>query len=66
MATLPHWAYRDPLEQLIRAESFRCTGCTHEERKELFGTVIHVCTLKNRDGSPRKHGQRCNKYKGEE
>ena len=64
---LPHYFYiRDPLAQLIKKESFTCRGCTHEERKELFGTVIHVCKLKNRDGSPRKHGQRCSKYKGEE
>ena len=62
---LPHHLYRDPLEQLIRAEEFKCRGCAHEERKELFGTVIYVCKLKNRDGTPRKHGKRCNRYEGE-
>ncbi len=63
MGALPHYAYRDPLEQLIRAEEFRCAGCMHEERKELFGTVIFVCKLKKGDGSPHKHGNRCHKFK---
>lgn len=59
---LPHYAYRDPLEQLIRAEEFTCRGCALQVRNELFGTVVFTCSLKNADGTPKKHGRRCNQY----
>jgi len=62
---LPHHCYRDPLDQLIKAESFTCRGCDHQARNELFGTIVFTCKLKNRDGTPRKHGKRCHKYKEE-
>jgi hypothetical protein len=65
MAALPHYAYRDPLEQLIKAESFTCRGCQHQVRNELFGTVLMACGLKAADGTPKKHGRRCNQYQEE-
>lgn len=58
----PRHLYRDPLEQLIQAEQFTCRGCTHQAKNELFGTIVFTCKLKNRDGTPRKHGKRCSKY----
>ncbi|MEL6236972.1 MAG: hypothetical protein AAFO57_00400 [Pseudomonadota bacterium] len=60
---LEHLDYFDPLERLLRKERRTCAGCIHQERKELFGTVIFVCKLKNRDGSGRKHGDRCKNYR---
>ncbi|MGH8431459.1 MAG: hypothetical protein ACREUF_13760 [Solimonas sp.] len=62
---LPHYAYRDPLNQLIRAEEFTCRGCQHQTRNELFGTVVFTCSLKNADVTPKKHGRRCSKYQEE-
>ncbi|SCU75556.1 conserved hypothetical protein [Cupriavidus necator] len=59
---LPHYAYRDPLDQLIKAEEFTCRGCANQARNELFGTVVFTCSLKNADGTPKKHGRRCPKY----
>ena len=59
----PQHYYRDPLEQMIRAEEFTCRGCVNQVKKELFGTVLMTCGLKAADGTPRKHGRRCKDYK---
>lgn len=59
---LPQHAYRDPLEQLLRAESVTCRGCTNQIHHELLGTTITTCSLKDADGRPRKHGRRCKDY----
>ncbi|WP_454751661.1 hypothetical protein [Cupriavidus necator] len=61
----PQHLYRDPLEQLIKAESFTCRGCALQVRNELFGTIVFTCSLKNADGTPKKHGRRCSKYQEE-
>ena len=58
----PQHLYRDPLDQLIQAEAFTCKGCALETRNEAFGTVVRLCSLKNADGTPKKHGRRCAQY----
>ena len=63
---LPHHAYRDPLEQMLRAESFTCRGCIQRVRNELFGTIVFTCRPKMADGTPRKEGRRCNQFEEQE
>lgn len=58
----PMHRYRDPLEQLLQAESYTCRGCSHQVKNEFFGTVLMTCGLKTADGTPRKHGRRCSAY----
>lgn len=50
---LPMGYYRDPLEQLIAAESTTCKGCAWER---VSPAGIRLCGLK------RRHGKRCARY----
>lgn len=51
--TLNHWQYRDPLEQMIRAEERTCKGCAFQQ--QVFGRI--TCAKQNQ-----QHGRRCRHY----
>ena len=47
---------RDPLDVLISREAKTCKGCKHELEGVIWGSIVTVCTKKQ------KHGRRCKQY----